>query len=254
MVLSKIKVLRSHGRQYIPDLKAVELPETFRGRPEIAPGVSDTVAAELEQLCPTQAITAAPLTIRLDRCLFCNECAKRYPQAIRFTPDYCLATNDLERLRISEYSPSAITLDEKLVRSEIRRCFGRSLRLREVSAGGDNSTEMELNATMNVNFDFGRYGIEFTASPRHADGMVITGPITENMAVPLEIAYNAIASPKLLILAGTDALSGGVFSNSSALNRSFLERFKPDLYVPGNPVHPLTFIHGVMALLGRYRK
>ena len=73
MVLSKIKVLRSHGRQYIPDLKAVELPETFRGRPEIAPGVSEAVAAELEQLCPTQAITAAPLTIRLDRCLFCNE-------------------------------------------------------------------------------------------------------------------------------------------------------------------------------------
>ena len=190
MVLSKIKVLRSHGRQYIPDLKAVELPETFRGRPEIAPGVSETVVAELEQLCPTQAITAAPLTIRLDRCLFCNECAKRYPQAIRFTPDYCLATNDLERLRISEYSPSAITLDEKLVRSEIRRCFGRSLRLREVSAGGDNSTEMELNATMNVNFDFGRYGIEFTASPRHAEGKEITGPITEKNAEPLEIANN----------------------------------------------------------------
>lgn len=254
MVLSKIKVLRSHGRQYIPDLKAVELPETFRGRPEIAPGVSDTVAAELEQLCPTQAITAAPLTIRLDRCLFCNECAKRYPQAIRFTPDYCLATNDLERLRIDEHSPSAITLDESRVRSEIRRCFGRSLRLREVSAGGDNSTEMELNATLNVNFDFARYGIEFTASPRHADGMVITGPITENMAVPLELAYNSIASPKLLILAGTDALSGGLFADSPALNRSFLERFTPDLYVPGNPVHPLTFIHGVMALLGRYHK
>ena len=254
MVLSKIKVLRSHGRQYIPDLKAAELPETFRGRPEIAPGVSETVAAELEQLCPTQAITAAPLTIRLDRCLFCNECAKRYPQAIRFTPDYCLATNDLERLRIDEHSPSAITLDESRVRSEIRRCFGRSLRLREVSAGGDNSTEMELNATLNVNFDFGRYGIEFTASPRHADGMVITGPITENMAVPLELAYNSIASPKLLILAGTDALSGGLFADSPALNRSFLERFTPDLYVPGNPVHPLTFIHGVMALLGRYHK
>ena len=254
MVLSKIKVLRSHGRQYIPDLKAAELPETFRGRPEIVPGVSEAVAAALEQLCPTQAITAAPLTIRLDRCLFCNECAKRYPQAIRFTPDYCLATNDLERLRIDEHSPSAITLDESRVRSEIRRCFGRSLRLREVSAGGDNSTEMELNATLNVNFDFARYGIEFTASPRHADGMVITGPITENMAVPLELAYNSIASPKLLILAGTDALSGGLFADSPALNRSFLERFTPDLYVPGNPVHPLTFIHGVMALLGRYHK
>ena len=221
MVLSKIKVLRSHGRQYIPDLKAVELPETFRGRPEIAPGVSDTVAAELEQLCPTQAITAAPLTIRLDRCLFCNECAKRYPQAIRFTPDYCLATNDLERLRISEHSPSAITLDEKLVRSEIRRCFGRSLRLREVSAGGDNSTEMELNATMNVNFDFGRYGIEFTG---HADGMVITGPITENMAVPLEIAY--CYSFKLLILFYGMPFRRCLFQIHQRLIAAFWERFK----------------------------
>ena len=83
-------------------------------------------------------------------------------------------------------SPQRITLDENRVRG-IRRHFGRSLRLREVSAGGDNSTEMELNATMNVNFDFARYGVEFTASPRHADGIVITGPITENMAVPLEL-------------------------------------------------------------------
>ena len=81
---------------------------------------------------------------------------------------------------------------------------------------------------------------------------MITGPITENMAVPLELAYNAVASPKLLILAGTDAVSGGVFAGTPALDRSFLGRFTPDLYVPGNPVHPLTFIHGIMSLLGRF--
>ena len=235
MVLSKIRVLRSHGRQAIPDLRTVELPDTFRGRPVISGGMSEEESAELEAMCPSGAIVASPFTIRLDRCIFCNECAKRFPRAIRFTSDYRLATNDL---------------DENRVRGEIRRHFGRSLRLREVSAGGDNSTEMELNATMNVNFDFARYGVEFTASPRHADGIVITGPITENMAVPLELAYNAVASPKLLILAGTDAVSGGVFAGTPALDRSFLGRFTPDLYVPGNPVHPLTFIHGIMSLLG----
>ena len=237
MVLSKIRVLRSHGRQAIPDLRTVELPDTFRGRPVISGGMSEEESAELEAMCPSGAIVASPFTIRLDRCIFCNECAKRFPRAIRFTSDYRLATNDL---------------DENRVRGEIRRHFGRSLRLREVSAGGDNSTEMELNATMNVNFDFARYGVEFTASPRHADGIVITGPITENMAVPLELAYNAVASPKLLILAGTDAVSGGVFAGTPALDRSFLGRFTPDLYVPGNPVHPLTFIHGIMSLLGRF--
>jgi Ni,Fe-hydrogenase III small subunit len=109
---------------------------------------------------------------------------------------------------------------------------------------------MELAATGNVNFDFGRYGIEFVASPRHADGIVITGPVTENMARALEICYDAVPSPKIIILAGTDAISGGIFEGSPALNRSFISDHHIDLYVPGNPAHPLTFINGVMDLLG----
>jgi Ni,Fe-hydrogenase III small subunit len=110
---------------------------------------------------------------------------------------------------------------------------------------------MELNAAGNVNFDMGRYGIEFVASPRHADGIVLTGPITENMAAALQICYDAIPDPKIVILAGTDAISGGIFVGSPALNRSFLEKYPVDLYVPGNPVHPLTFINGVLDLIGR---
>ncbi|HEX3024587.1 MAG TPA: hypothetical protein VHP12_05200, partial [Chitinophagaceae bacterium] len=123
------------------------------------------------------------------------------------------------------------------------------LKLRQVSAGGDNSCELELNACSNVNFDMGRFGIEFVASPRHADGIVITGPITENMAQPLQICYDAIPEPKIIILAGTDAISGGIFESSKALNRSFLSKYKIDLYVPGNPIHPLTFINGVLDLI-----
>ena len=96
----------------------------------------------------------------------------------------------------------------------------------------------------------GRFGIEFVASPRHADGIVITGPISENMAEALQICYDAIPDPKIIILVGTDAISGGIFEGSPALNRAFLNKYKIDLYVPGNPAHPLTFINGVLELIG----
>ena len=109
---------------------------------------------------------------------------------------------------------------------------------------------MELNACSNVNFDMGRFGIEFVASPRHADGIVITGPITENMASALNDTYLATPSPKLIVLAGSCAISKGIFYDSKALNREFLDKHKPDLYVPGCPIHPLTFINGLLGLLG----
>ncbi len=144
-----------------------------------------------------------------------------------------------------------IELDPELVRKEIRKYFKNSLKLRQISAAGDNSCEMELNASGNVNFDMGRYGIEFVASPRHADGIVITGPISENMAEATQICYDATPDPKIIILVGTDAISGGIFDGSPALNRSFLEKYPIDLYVPGNPAHPLTFINGIMSLLGK---
>ena len=110
---------------------------------------------------------------------------------------------------------------------------------------------MELNAAGNVNFDMGRYGIEFVASPRHANGIVITGPVSQNMTKALQTCFEAIPEPKLIILAGTDAISGGLFRSGKAINRGFLNNFQVDLYVPGNPVHPLTFIHGVLNLTGR---
>ena len=136
-----------------------------------------------------------------------------------------------------------------MIRKEITSYFSGSLKLRQVSAAGDNSCELELNACGNVNFDMGRFGIDFVASPRHADGIVITGPVSENMAEPLQICYDATPDPKIIILAGTDAISGGIFEGSPALNRSFLSKYKIDLFVPGNPVHPLTFINGVLELI-----
>jgi Ni,Fe-hydrogenase III small subunit len=201
-------------------------------------------------LCPLSAIDPVTGSIDLGKCSFCRECEFALPGKIRFTNDYRIAANSSEGLVIAPGRVDPVRLDERLIRKEVRNTFRGSLKLRQVSAGGDNSCEMELNAAGNVNFDMGRYGIEFVASPRHADGIVITGPITENMSEALQITYDAVPEPKIIILVGTDAISGGIFSKSPAVNRKFTESHKIDLYVPGNPAHPLTFINGIMDLLG----
>lgn len=252
-MLKELKILFKHGKQYISDLEAVQLTPLFRGLPQIDGSITTSEARELVNLCPVSAISAAPFSINLGKCVFCKECQFQSSGKIKFTNNHKIATNDINRLIVKAGDANLITLDASLVRKEIKSYFGRALKLRQVSAGGDNSAEMELNAAGNVNFDMGRYGIEFVASPRHADGIVITGPISENMAEPLEICYNSTPSPKILILAGTDAISGGIFVGSKAVNRSFLSKYHVDLYVPGNPPHPLTFINGVLALTGRLK-
>lgn len=249
-MIGEIRILRSHGISYVPDLKNVVLPDTFRGRPTVQPGISASEASNLEKLCPTGAITADEFSIDLGKCVFCKECAFACPDKITFTNDYKIASNDRQNLIVRSGSES-INFNHQTVRKEIRRLFRHSLKLRQVSAGGDNSCEMELNASGNVNFDMGRFGIEFVASPRHADGIVITGPITQNMSEALQICYDAVPSPKIIILVGTDAISGGIFRESPAIQREFLERYPVDLYVPGNPAHPLTFINGLLQLIGK---
>jgi Ni,Fe-hydrogenase III small subunit len=202
----------------------------------------------LVELCPTDAITTAPFCIDLGKCTFCGECAVQFPGKVAFTKDYKLSTNKRERLLIYEGMDKPVLLDPDSIRKEIWKIFGQSLKLRQVSAGGDNSCEWELTASNNVQFDMSRFGIDFVASPRHADGIVITGPISENMAEPLERCYRAVPDPKIIILAGTDAISGGIFADSPAIDRSFLSKYNIDLYIAGNPVHPLTFINGVLEL------
>ena len=248
MILPKIKVLKSHGWQYIPDLNNVTLTEEFRGRAEltVTDEMSDVEAAA--KMCPTGAITVAPFTLDLGRCLFCGECALRAPRNIRFTNDYKIGSTSRQALIITPET-KAIDFHKENVESFIPKLFGRALKLRQVSAASDASVEMELNATGNVNFDFGRYGVDFVASPRHADGVVITGPISKNMAEPLDICYNSIPDPKIVIVCGSEAISGGLYAQSKAVDRSFLDKYKVDLWLPGTPTHPMTFIDGVMNLL-----
>lgn len=246
-MLKDLKILKRHGKQFIPDITKPVLPTTFKGRPIISDEKIEN--EDLIRLCPTDAISNENgIMIDIGKCTFCGECAFRFPHKVRFSNDYKTATNDRQALIIKEGEEKIIKIDQSMIRKEIKSLFGRSLRLREVSAGGDNSSELELNATVNPNFDMARFGIDWVPSPRHADGLVLTGPITQNMAEALQICYDAIPNPKLLILAGTDAISGGIFIDSPAIDRSFLNDKIVDLYVPGNPVHPLTFVNGILEL------
>ncbi|HAN78046.1 MAG TPA: NADH:ubiquinone oxidoreductase [Bacteroidales bacterium] len=246
-MLENLKIMWHQGKQFIPDVTTSKVPGIFKGRPIISDLKADETA--LCELCPTNAIATNPVSIDLGKCTFCGECAIQFPDKIQFTTDYHLASNIRERLIIKAGDTMPITMDADKIRKEIRSMFGGSLKLRQVSAAGDNSCEWELNAANNVQFDMTRFGIDFVASPRHADGIVITGPISENMAEPLERCYHAVPHPKIIILAGVDAISGGIFADSPALNREFLSKYQIDLYIPGNPVHPLTFINGVLDLL-----
>ena len=245
-MISDFKILSHQGKQYIPDVTTVEVPGIFRGRPIISRKEVDI--KNLVEICPSHAISASPVSIDMGKCLFCGECTHAFPDKINFTKDYKLSSNYRDGLIVREGVDNPIVLNPSLIRKEITKLFGGSLKLRQVSAGGDNSCEWELGATSNVNFDMERFGIEFVASPRHADGIVITGPITENMAEPLQICYDAIPEPKIIVLVGTDAISGGILLGSSALDRSFLDKYPVDLYIPGNPAHPLTIINGLLDL------
>ncbi len=251
-MLDNLKILWHQGKQFIPDVTKARVPGIFRGRPVITGQKVDEEA--LQEICPTRAISGNPVRIDLGRCTFCGECAVQFPDKIRFTTDYKISTNERQKLIIAEGDQHPVTVNPASVRKEIHRLFGHSLKLRQVSAAGDNSCEWELNASNNVQFDMSRFGIDFVASPRHADGIVITGPISANMAEPLEICYRAVPDPKIIILAGTDAISGGIFEGSEALDRSFLEKYPVDLYIAGNPVHPLTFINGILSLIKKQQR
>ena len=203
------------------------------------------------EACPTGAASLAAsglLRIDLGRCLFCAECAAACPTgAVEFTREYRLATRKRADLVAGEEGRRlAEALDAKT-----RKLFGRSLKLREVSAGGCNACETDTNVLSTVGWDLGRFGIQFVASPRHADGVLVTGCVPENMKLALEKTYQAVPAPKLVIAVGACAISGGPYIDRPEIHNGITEILPVDLYVPGCPPHPLTILDGLLRLLGR---
>ncbi len=244
-----------YGRQTVafPDGPA-RFPARFRGRPVVDPARCRDGCADCADACPTEAILdAGKATMRVDlgRCTFCGACAEACaPGAVRFTSDHRLAARSREDLLVAKDEP----LLAKALDAEMLRVFGRSLKLRQVSAGGCNGCEAELNASGNIQFDAGRFGIQFVASPRHADGLVVTGPVSDNMRLALAKTYEAVPPPKLVIAVGACAISGGPFRGSAVVAggaQAALGGIPVDLLVPGCPPHPITFLDGMLRLLGR---
>lgn len=249
-MLETFKTYLHQGRQYIPDPAKSKLPAIFAGRPVIMSMACSNTCTACHNICPVNAINTNPVSIDVGACIFCRECETVCRQKkIIFDNDFRLASNSPEKLVIKENSDAYNLMDPSKVRKKVIRTLGRSLKLRLVSAGSCNGCEWELNASGNVNFDMGRWGIEFVASPRHADGIVVTGAIVENSLEAIRITYEAIPSPKIFVLAGACAISGGLFKNSPAVKREFLAKYDPDLYIPGCPPHPLTIINGFLELI-----
>ncbi len=243
---------QGHRTMRYPNGPPPELPERFAGRPTIDAAKCTTGCRHCATACPTGAIAVGEaeraVHIDLGRCLFCRACETACGRrAIVFSRDHRLAASGPEDLIVRDAAPpAAVVLDETA-----RRLFGRSLKLRQVSAGGCNACEADTSVLGTVAWDVGRFGIQLVASPRHADGLLITGPVTANMRLALQKTYEAVPWPKLVIAVGACAISGGVFVDHPETHNGAASLLPIDLFIPGCPPHPLTILEGLLALLGR---
>jgi Ni,Fe-hydrogenase III small subunit/ferredoxin len=224
----------------------ITLPERFIGRPTLDGSACPSGCQACTQTCPTRAVETDPLRIDLGACLFCGHCRNVCPeQAITFTRDHRLAASRREDLVVTTGEDASLA---SALAGKVRKLLGRSLKLRQVSAGGCNGCEAELVALGNVVFDLARFGIQFVASPRHADGIVVTGPVTENMEFALRETYAAVPGPKIVIAIGACSISGGAFAGASSCC-GLPKQMPVDLWIPGCPPHPLTVLDGLTRLL-----
>jgi Ni,Fe-hydrogenase III small subunit/formate hydrogenlyase subunit 6/NADH:ubiquinone oxidoreductase subunit I len=229
--------------------EAPEFPERFRGRPAFDASRCGDGCRECSQSMPSSLIQlGSTATMDVGGCLFSPEEATTCPDgAVSFTRDFRMASATRQGLRSTTGEVElARALDERS-----RRLFGRSLRLRSVVAGSCNGCEAELVALGNVVFDLARFGVQFVASPRHADGIVITGAVSANMSAALRATYDAVPDPRLVIAVGACAINGGPFRGSPEVGDGVPGDLPVDLWVPGCPPHPMTVLDGVLRLLGR---
>lgn len=235
---------------------APALPDRHGGALRVDAAKCPDGCRECVPVCPTTAIAPRDgrgIALDLGRCLFCTACVEACPQgAIVQTGDHRMAVRRREDLLLGAPGAEEVRL-AKALDEKARRLFGRSLRLRQVSAGGNGAEEADLNVLGTIGWDIGRFGIQFVASPRHADGLVITGPVAKNMELALRKTWEALPEPRLTIAVGAEAISGGVFAGHPEVAGGADAVVPVDLYIPGWPPHPLTILDGLLRLLDRVK-
>lgn len=224
-----------------------ELPERFRGLPVLDPRSPPDPSITLPSQLVTRGTDGEP-ALDVGACLFSPEEAGPGPAGtIRYSQDSRMAASTRRDL-VSATGEVALA---KALDEQMRRLLGRSLRLRSVAAGSCAGCEAELTALGNVVFDLARFGIQFVASPRHADGLVITGTVNRNMRSALEKTWEATPAPRIVIAVGACAIAGGPFRGSPEAGDGVPASIPVDLWVPGCPPHPLTMLDGLLRVLGR---
>jgi Ni,Fe-hydrogenase III small subunit len=223
--------------------KPVELPARYRGIPQIDTEAPGELVERCAAACPQQAIDVDAKSIDMGRCVFCGDC-ERISQGkfVRFSQKFELSVAAKEHLITHGDIPDLAAHSKK----HFKKLFGRSLQLRQVSAAGCNACEADLNVLATPFFDLARFGINFVASPRHADGIVVTGPISTNMKTALLQTHEAVPAPKVVIAVGSCTLSGGPFRGSPEITEGLDRLLDVDLFIPGCPPHPLTNLHALL--------
>ncbi|HNR93792.1 MAG TPA: 4Fe-4S binding protein [Kiritimatiellia bacterium] len=245
--VSKVRLQQGYRTMKWPDGPAPEMPPHFTGRPVIS-GDCCNGCGDCAKVCPTGAIAVADGKISLDTglCIFCGKCEKACSKdAIKFGNDFRLASAKREDLVVqpgNDMTPNAYS-------EAIHKLFGRSLKLRQVSAGGCNACEADTNVLGTLAWDLGRFGIQFVASPRHADGILVTGPVSKNMELALKKTCEAVPAPKIVIAVGACAVSGGIYRGQEETHKGVAEIIPVDLFIPGCPPHPATILDGLLRLL-----
>jgi Ni,Fe-hydrogenase III small subunit/ferredoxin len=264
-----------------------EVSPLARGRPEID-WAAWKDARPAAAVCPTGAIAhqdgngGRRAEFDLAKCIFCGLCAEVDP-AIRMTnvcecaashradlvtaADYRLNSDGTHARLISPVPGSGATPDGQAsaagdavealgleIRAQVAKILGRSLHIREVDAGSCNGCEIEIVGLNSPIYDLERFGIHFVASPRHADMLLVTGPVTRNMELALRKTYDAMPAPRLVVAVGACGCSGGIFGVNYATRGAVDVVVPVDVYIPGCPPNPYALLHGILLAVGRLPK